>query len=345
MTRAPNRPAGAAVARYVVSACVLAAAAPAQFEAFEQAHGEYLAAREARAPRGEQTAAAARALDAFLAVPTDAAGRGARLAPAAEVALAADDAQRALAYAREAEARGEDLGVLLLTALQRVEGPAAALDAAYARRERTSTADYLVAARAIDRGELFLTALARFRDGDRAVPMWTLERTAGRLEEWAVANPDAAGLAAEAGIARGNAALLHRLLGDHDTALAGYDRAVELAPDDDILWSDRGLAYKAAGKLDEAVASFRRSVAVESAAGQGPATTNLAVLATAPVGRERPEIRDTLAAVARRGGIETGEDRGPDAPEPLDAAMRVLLRLRPDQAIVRRLWIERILQR
>jgi len=77
-----------------------------------------------------------------------------------------------------------------------------------------------------------------------------------------------------------NAALCLRQLGDVDAALAMYERGRELAPDDLQLLNDQGLLLRGIGRHDEAIATFRRAVALdlerpEPMKGRGPAITNL----------------------------------------------------------------------
>jgi tetratricopeptide (TPR) repeat protein len=77
-----------------------------------------------------------------------------------------------------------------------------------------------------------------------------------------------------------NLGLCLRQIGDVAQALAVYEAGLQQAPSDLELWNDYGLLLRATGRSEEAMASFRRSVALdlqrdETLRGKGPAITNL----------------------------------------------------------------------
>lgn len=77
-----------------------------------------------------------------------------------------------------------------------------------------------------------------------------------------------------------NLGLCLRQIGDVPAAFQTYALGKKLAPNDLALWNDYGLLLRATGRHEEALAAFRRSVAIDlrrdqSQRGQGPAITNL----------------------------------------------------------------------
>jgi len=110
-----------------------------------------------------------------------------------------------------------------------------------------------------------------------------------------------------------NLALTHRRLGNLELAAAGYQRALDLAPDADWLRTDHGLLYKGQSKWEEAARAFVRGLTCESKPGVSPAGTNLAVLA-----------------------VRTGDNRSRDPIADLTAVVRA----RPTAAMARRLLLD-----
>lgn len=77
-----------------------------------------------------------------------------------------------------------------------------------------------------------------------------------------------------------NLALCLRQIGDLEAAFAAYERGRNFAPEDLELWNDYGLILRAVGRREEALAAFRRSVAIDlqradADRGKGPGITNL----------------------------------------------------------------------
>ncbi len=55
-----------------------------------------------------------------------------------------------------------------------------------------------------------------------------------------------------------------RMGGDSASAVAAFDKAVEVNPFDGAMWNDRGIALVAAGRRDEALASFEHAISIDS---------------------------------------------------------------------------------
>lgn len=77
----------------------------------------------------------------------------------------------------------------------------------------------------------------------------------------------------------GNLALALRHAGLQAESERTYELALDAAPDDPVLWNDYGLFLKGVGRPKEAVAAFRQSYTIEPRPGEGPAITNLLVMA------------------------------------------------------------------
>ena len=52
-------------------------------------------------------------------------------------------------------------------------------------------------------------------------------------------------------------------LGQFDAAIADFDRAIALAPDDPWVWSNRAIACGLMGQFDDAIDSFGKAVALD----------------------------------------------------------------------------------
>ena len=268
----------------------------------------------ARAQAEDRESAWLQALERFLAVRLDAAGRRERVGLAAWAAWRCGDDERAVGYAGEAWELGvrDDYVIeTLLWASERGSGAAAgdadAVSAVLETVERhglwQDAADAVVRFLAGRAAGVLAVAPDRLRA--RGAPgLWPFEALAQ-------AYPDNAPTLA-------NLALSCYRIGSYERAEELYERACELAPDDEIIRSDFGLQFKGRGMTSRAIVEFRASRELDPVPGQGPATNNLCWL----------------------------HARGrPDAIADPDRALRALLRLRPENAMARRSWLDRILAR
>lgn len=289
-------------------AVALAAAAAAQdpLAAFDR---EYAAASAADSrddlDESARREAYRRALHAFLRVP--AALAAPRLPAAGYAAERAGDLRLAAQlYASAAERDPRD--AFVVEAALRVSlamGDArGALARAHAQRDAHPAAvrAFLLAASGAAYGALLEEAGRCLRSGDTALGLFALESLA-----------DGRGSSADLC----NHALALRFLGRLDESIARYRTALEREPDDVIAWNDLGLAELAAGRRAVALEAFRTSVAREPRPGDGPGTTNLALLA--------------------RGGLREA------LPEPL-VALRALVAQRPNAELARWLWLDAVLE-
>ncbi len=285
----------------VVSASLAVAQSPAAFDAA-------WAAAEAAAPP-ERARALARASDAFLALPPGPA-RDVRLVQGVEATLLAGRSELALQMTDEARAAGDRSAGLLtlhlraLTALGRLPALVAC-----ARAEAGAQRAAVDAALLAGQGLLLPLADAALRRGERADGEFVFEWLA------AIEPADPLRIA--------NHALVLRHLGELGAALQAYGRARELAPQDALLANDLGLCLRAAGRREQALATFWHSLALDGAVpggqqGDGPAITNLLHVEALQPGAVRPD------------------------PLPLAAAA---LRRRPDAAMLRRLVLDTCLDR
>lgn len=242
---------------------------------WEEARGavRYAAARDAWADRLLQA----------LPVERGAERRARWLSATAEALLDAERPQEAETLLREADlaavpggasllgrallavdgtARGDDVLVLLMQALEADAGDEAARRSLWA----LASADY--------------EALYLEPDGPRPV----LERCLAAQRALVAADPEDA-------VAHGNLANTLRVAGRYEAALAAYELALELDESDPSLHSDRGLVLVAAGRPAEALAAFQ--AALERDGAHRAALQNAArVLLT--LGRFN-EARDMLA--------------------------------------------------
>src|SRR6516165_4910804 len=51
---------------------------------------------------------------------------------------------------------------------------------------------------------------------------------------------------------------------EHDRAIADFDRAIELNPDDAVAYDNRGYVYDAKGDQDRAIADYDKSIELDS---------------------------------------------------------------------------------
>lgn len=268
---------------------------------FDRLQVEFEVAGDERAEVGRA------ALEAFLRIPLEDAARRPRLIQAARLARESERRDWGLALAEQAFESGlveSPVVEEILIATLELGRSESALRRAFAWREvyPATVTQFVLQARFIDSGSLFLAAGSLLRRGQTEVGLFAFEQAA--------TSGSALDLA--------NLALTHRNLGEFDEAIALYERAVGLAPDDAILWSDFGLCLRVAGRGAEALDALERSVQVEVAAGMGPATTNLLLM-------RRFRMTDRFG-------------------DPRDLARRVL-GPRPQQELVRRMQIELALGR
>ncbi len=300
-----------------------------------------------------RSAAARRAVRAFLRLSPDDEARQLRLPQAAELAFVGGDFERCKRWSEEALALGastEDavrLRALGWRAILLGEGGDAALEACHADRgivPSTVTEAFLVEAQSLERGALFEAAQRRLRVGvgDDAA-FWALTTLADAVTRGPLETVQQRFGAA---LALGNLALAERQRGDVEAAEASYRRAVELYDADAILWNDYGMLLRVLGRDDEAVAALRRSIEVEGAPGDGPGLTNLGLMYRLRGGRGLPPgFGDVVALIARdaEAGGDVGVAVGPTGQ--LVEAYGVLLARRPGQTLVRRMLVDLIVPR
>ena len=216
-------------------------------------------------PDGRQ-AAAIRASALFLQIPLGAARNG-RLATGAEATLTAGRKQLALklAAAEGLGSRPPKLVTVELRALAQL-GRFGVFVRALQRADEAHPAAVRVALAAEESRLLPLAAEALRGGGSRAGGRHVFARLAALrpFRSYRLAN----------------LALCLRQVGAIDEAFRAYGRGRELAPADLELWNDYGLLLRATGRRAEAVAAFRRSVALDLARpvplrARGPAITNL----------------------------------------------------------------------
>lgn len=249
---------------------------------------------------------AAVAVEAFLRLPIGSAERTARLVQGAAAALAAERTDLAVQFAGEARRVGPATPRLVewhLRALARAGQFAPFVDQALADAATDHGAG-VTAALVAEEGRLLPMADLALRRGDTARGRFVFEALAA-------AAPDDA-------VRTANLALCQRNLGELEAAERSYRRARELSPRDNQLENDWGLFLRAIGQRAEALAAFRRSLALDTAVpggrpGQGPGITNL-----------------LHAEALRPGGVD---------PDPLPVAVQALA-VRPDAAMLRRLVLD-----
>ena len=119
-------------------------------------------------------------------------------------------------------------------------------------------------------------------------------------------------------VALANQALACRNVGMIEDSERLYRQAIALAPEDDLLHNDYALFLKGIGRVDDAIAAFRKGRELENPPGSSPAIPNLL----------------QLQGVTRRPLLA-------DAPRD----MATVLSVRPDAAFARRLAIDLMLER
>ena len=292
-----------------VALLLLAASARAQPEL----QAAYAAAERLRLSETAATDAVAaaygEALDLFLRLARDNPDREAWRPAGAFCAFQAGDFERAadlFGAVVEAGSRSEfDVGYLLRS--QSRAGRAEALVTAALRFEPVLPAvvrQVLINEGALVRGGGLQVADRWLRHGDRARSLWVFRYQAE--------------YGGQSALDLANLALALRHLGEVAESEATYRRALQVAPDDAILWNDLGLLLKGAGRTADAARALLESRRREAPPNTGPATTNLVLL-----------------------GQRTGRHTLPDAAE---ALARVLAE-RPAAALARRAYLDALAAR
>lgn len=287
---------------------VVGSASAQSTEAFDRAHEQAAAARDATA----RASAARAAASAFLALPVGR-PRSMRLLEGAEAFLWSGDAAAAAELVAEARAAGMANGRLARLAVATALRTRPFADAiATIAREIAAWPEDVRAALVADEPLAAAVAQKALRGG---------KTDAGRLvfEQLAAARP-------LAGYRIANLALCLRQLGEIEAARRQYQLALELAPTDLEVENDLGLMLRAQGDLPGAAAAFHRSWRLDLARGdaeraRGPAITNLVHLAVtrpeAGVGDPLPDASRALAvrpeaAMLRRLVLDVAVDRVAD---------------------------------
>lgn len=289
--------------RLCLSMVLLAAPALAQQDFSELF--EHAIEQERNGGSAEQLRPAfAAALRAFLKLPADVPQHSSLLPQAGRAALGAGRAALAGELLEQARSAGE-IDAYLVAWWLRAQLAAGFVESSLGRARQWDrqypgpVGEFLAGADGTGRVALLEGAGRALRRGDHGLALWLFARVAAGQHPIAIAN----------------LALAQRHLDRLDESERSYRRALELAPDDAMLWNDYGLLLKGSGRISEAWEAFQRSYRLEPSQGMGPATTNLLLLSR-NAGRDWPMA---------------------------GAALEALLRLRPEAALPRRLAILRIL--
>ena len=278
--------------RVLLAALVLALGAGAQVSFAER----YAAAEQLRAAAGADPAAVRRAyrdaLQAFAQEAPAGAALKATLPSAAFSEFQAGEAEAAAELFAESRAAGNrdafhaEWGIWSLAQSGR---GADAIRLAFAERET------------------FAAEVARALAGNFAVVLPAADRRlrAGEPELGLFVFRAISSHGGDDPLALANLALALRHAGDLAAAEATYRRALAAAPNDSQIWNDLGLLQKGAGRRDDAIATLRRSVAVDPEPAGCAALMNLALLG---VGAERAGFETPSLALARR--LELHPDAG-----------------------------------
>ena len=121
--------------------------------------------------------------------------------------------------------------------------------------------------------------------------------------------------------------IAHYNAGNHDTAIAVFEQALAVRPDDASLLGWRGMAELASGRVDKAVATLRRAAALEPSIADHQVRLGRAHEASGDVGAARlaytralriapqhPEARQALAALSGRRANDPERPRPPAEP-------------------------------
>lgn len=278
---------------------------------FDRAHATFSAAADV----GQRQALASQVSDAFLRLP-DGAGRASRLPAGAHATLAAGRAELALQLTDPAKSGDPQTDEVLLTVRLRA---LAQLDrlvefARIVQKQAASEAKAVTDALRLEERRLLPLAAKALR---------TRDRPSGRLvfQHLATLEPIQSYRVANLG-------LCLRQIGDLEAAYQTYALGQRLSPNDLELWNDYGLLLRATGRWREALAAFRRSVALDlkrpgPLQGHGPAVTNL------------------MHAEALQKGLVGGQGSERD---PAPTAV-LALEKRPNATLLRRLMLDLSLDR
>jgi tetratricopeptide (TPR) repeat protein len=252
-------------------AFALAGSATAQQQDELVATFDRIAAEYAAAPEADRGDLAHRLSNAFLRLPEGAA-RTERLPLGAEATLAAGRIDHALRLSTPIEGpqavEGRPRQPRLLTVRLRALAQSERLVELTRIVEQQAAAfpDAVAAALRAEEARLLPLAAAALRGPDRPAgrSIFQFLATLEPIESYRVAN----------------LGLCLRQIGDVDAAFRTYELGRRVAPDDLELWNDYGLLLRASGRREEALAAFRRSVALDLKRGpdqraKGPAITNL----------------------------------------------------------------------
>lgn len=230
---------------------------------FDRAQAAFAAAVDA----SQRQALAGQVSDAFLRLPNSA-GRTNRMPAGAHATLAAGRTELALQLTvpgKPGDAQTND--VLLTVRLRALAQLDRLVEFARIVQNQAATESEAVtdALRLEERRLLPLAAKAlRTRDRPSGRLVFQFLATLEPIQSYRVAN----------------LGLCLRQIGDLKAAFQTYALGQRVAPDDLELWNDYGLLLRATGRWDDALAAFRRSVALDlkrtgPLRGQGPAITNL----------------------------------------------------------------------
>jgi len=160
------------------------------------------------------------------------------------------------------------------------------------------------------------TLFERYKEALRAGHVAVLQ---GRLDDAAASYRAAIAVAGDRAVPRTALGGVLLRLGEPAEALAAYDAALELLPEDDAALLGRAQALVVLRRTGEAAATYDRLVAAREAAGRGPDATEAArrALAIEPT----DERRGRHAALAGGGVADAAaprptDDDEPDEPEP-----------------------------
>ncbi|MCK5943294.1 MAG: hypothetical protein KAI24_15040 [Planctomycetes bacterium] len=279
------------VARALLMVALGVARLVAQQDAELVAAFDRVAARFEAATDDERIELATELSNAFLRLPEGPA-REARLPLGAEATLQAGRIDHALRLSTPES--GEARDPRLLTVRLRALAQSDRLNEFSRLLQRSAAAapDAVAAALRAEEARLLPLAAAALRGPDRPAGRAVFERLAALepILSYRVAN----------------LGLCLRQIGDLDAAFRTYELGRRVAPDDLELWNDYGLLLRATGRREEAIAAFRRSVALDLARdaalrATGPAITNLMHMEALQPGQTRGDpVPTATAALAQR---------------------------------------------
>lgn len=280
-----------ALLRLGLALALLGGAATAQDEAELAAAFDRIAAEFAAATQADSTDLAGRLSNAFLRLPEGAA-RTERLALGAEATLAAGRIDHALRLSTPAEEPQRDPRLLTVRLRALARSDRLVEMTRIVERQAATEPEAIAAALRAEEGRLLPLAAAALRGPDRPSGRMIFEflATLEPIESYRVAN----------------LGLCLRQIGDVDAAFRTYELGRRVAPNDLELWNDYGLLLRASGRREEALAAFRRSVALDLERGTdkratGPAITNLLHMeALSPGAQGADPVPTATEALAQR---------------------------------------------